>query len=283
MCGIAGLWAYNGGDDDEINRRVQAMLASIKHRGPDDMGIWTDHGAGVWLGHRRLAIIDLSPLGHQPMVSADGGLVVVFNGEIYNYAELRDELRARGMNFASNSDTEVLLAGYRAWGDRLVDHLVGMYAFAIWDVATRELFLARDRAGEKPLYYAAGPWGFAFASEVQALADLPNVNSGVDQDALALYLRYQYVPAPYSIYRGIRKLPPGHAMRVTAGGVTTWRYWDPAAIAAEPRVRIDEASAVTELEALLRTAVRGQMISDVPLGAFLSGGIRFNGHRQSDG
>ena len=273
MCGIAGIWLHKQAHLDDADNALGAMLNCLVHRGPDDVGVWTDRPAGVWLGHRRLAIIDLSPLGHQPMVSADGRLVIVFNGEIYNFTELRRELEAQGMRFSSNSDTEVLLAGYRVWRERVVDHLVGMYAFAIWDVSTAELFLARDRAGEKPLYYASGPWGFAFASELQALAELPNVSDEIDPDALSLYLRYQYVPAPYSIYKGARKLPPGHAMKVTPQRLTAWRYWDPVAVAAEPLLRISEEDALAELETRLRTAVRGQMISDVPLGAFLSGGI----------
>jgi asparagine synthase (glutamine-hydrolysing) len=272
VCGIAGLWTR----DENLEAAEQSlgdMLACIVHRGPDDHGVWADRDAGVVLGHRRLSIIDLSPLGHQPMLADDGRLAVVFNGEIYNFPELRRQLAARGVRFASRSDTEVLLYGYREWGEKVVDHLVGMFAFAIWDARTQEFFLARDRAGEKPLYYATGPWGFAFASEVTALAGLPEVDTEIDPDALALYLHYQYVPAPYSIYCGIRKLPPGHAMRVRGDQVTVWRYWDPAPLAAGPRLRIDDEEAVTELEAILRTAVRGQMLADVPLGAFLSGGI----------
>jgi len=252
---------------------MERMLAHLSHRGPDDAGTWLDRPAGVLLGHRRLAVIDISPLGHQPMVSDDGRLAIVFNGEIYNFPELRRELEAHGVRFRSTSDTEVLLYGYREWGEHVVDRLVGMYAFAIWDAATDRLFLARDRTGEKPLYYANGPWGFAFASEVAALTELPDVSDEIDQEALSLYLQYQYVPAPHSIYRGIRKLPPGHAMRVQNGRVTAWRYWDPVPLAAGPRLAIGEADATAQLESLLRTAVRGQMIADVPLGAFLSGGI----------
>jgi asparagine synthase (glutamine-hydrolysing) len=249
------------------------MLARLAHRGPDDAGVWSDERAGVLLGHRRLAVIDVSPLGHQPMVSDDGRMAIVFNGEIYNYLELRRELEQRGVRFASNSDTEVLLYGYREWGERVVDRLVGMYAFTIWDARSDRLFLARDRAGEKPLYYASGPWGFAFASEVGALTELPGVTDEIDSDALSLYLQYGYVPAPYSIYRGVRKLPPAHAMRVEDGRQAVWRYWDPVPIALAPRLSISEPDAVVELESLLRTAVRGQMLADVPLGAFLSGGI----------
>jgi len=252
---------------------LERMLTRLAHRGPDDAGIWTDPDRGAMLGHRRLSVIDLSPLGHQPMLSDDGRLAIVFNGEVYNFPELRRDLQSRGVRFVSDSDTEVLLYGYREWGEQVVDRLVGMYAFAIWDAKNDQLFLARDRAGEKPLYYANGTWGFAFASEVGALTELPDVNTEIDPEALSLYLQYQYVPAPYSIYRGARKLLPGHAMRVQRGCVETWRYWDPVPVAAGPRLVISKADATTELESLLRTAVRGQMIADVPLGAFLSGGI----------
>ena len=273
MCGIAGIRLSDSVGLDLAEERLERMLVRLAHRGPDDAGIWSDRPAGVLLGHRRLAVIDISPLGHQPMVSEDGRLAIVFNGEIYNYLELRRELERRGVRFASNCDTEVLLYGYREWGERVVDRLVGMYAFGIWDATSDRLFLARDRAGEKPLYYANGAWGFAFASEVGALTELPGVTDTIDSDAVSLYLQYQYVPAPYSIYRGVRKLPPGHAMRVEGGRATVWRYWDPVPFAQAPRLAITEADAVAELESLLRAAVRGQMIADVPLGAFLSGGI----------
>jgi asparagine synthase (glutamine-hydrolysing) len=273
MCGIAGLWYSGGAAGDSASWTLAAMIERLVHRGPDDHGVWSDPDAGVFLGHRRLSIIDLSPLGHQPMVTDDGQLVVVFNGEIYNFQELRRDLEARGASFVSKSDTEVLLLGYREWGAKVVDRLVGMFAFAIWDVRKNELFLARDRAGEKPLYYAMAPWGFAFASELSALADVPGLVTELDPDAIALYLHYQYVPAPHSIYRGIRKLSPGHAMRVSGGQAVSWRYWDPVAIAQQPRLDISESDAVAELTTLLTTAVRGQMIADVPLGAFLSGGI----------
>ena len=274
MCGIAGLWFSPGAVVDSAPGTLHAMVERLVHRGPDDHGVWIDADAGVFLGHRRLAIIDLSPLGHQPMITDDGQLTVVFNGEIYNFQELRRELEARGVRFASRSDTEVLLCGYREWGAKVVDKLVGMFAFAIWDARKEELFLARDRAGEKPLYYAMAPWGFAFASELSALADeVPGLGTELDPDAIALYLHYQYVPAPHSIYRGIRKLPPGHAMRVAGGRATIWRYWDPVTVAQRPRLDISEDDAITELSSLLRNAVRDQMIADVPLGAFLSGGI----------
>jgi asparagine synthase (glutamine-hydrolysing) len=225
------------------------------------------------LGHRRLAIIDLSALGHQPMLAADQRTAVVFNGEIYCFRELRRELEAHGVVFVSESDTEVLIEGFRRWGDGVVDRLVGMFAFAIWDAERRELFLARDRAGEKPLYYASGPWGFAFSSEIAGLTKLPGIDLGQHPDALAHYLHYQYIPAPLTVYRGIRKLPPAHAMRVGPSGLRTWRYWDPVPLAVGPRLEISEPDALAELERLLVQSVTGQMIADVPLGAFLSGGI----------
>jgi asparagine synthase (glutamine-hydrolysing) len=273
MCGIAGLWLRRPGPLDDAERMLESALTDMEHRGPDHGACWRDDGARVLLGHRRLAIIDLSPSGHQPMTSGDGAASVVFNGEIYNYRELRRELQQAGFACRSDSDTEVLLLGYRCWGERVLDRLVGMFAFAIWDRDRQKLFLARDRAGEKPLYYANGAWGFAFASEIGSLTRVPDVDTPIDRDALSLYLQYQYVPAPHSIYRGIRKVLPGHALTVSAGGIRTWRYWDPVPFAAGPRLAISMEEAVEQLDALLRTAVGGQMIADVPLGAFLSGGV----------
>jgi asparagine synthase (glutamine-hydrolysing) len=273
MCGIAGAWRFRPDASARAEESVAAILSTIVHRGPDDAGVWRAPGTDLVLGHRRLSIIDLSALGHQPMLSADRRTAVVFNGEIYCFRELRRELEAQGARFASESDTEVLLEGFRRWGDGVVDRLVGMFAFAIWDADRRELFLARDRAGEKPLYYASGAWGFAFSSEIAGLTKIPEVDLGQDPDALAMYLHYQYIPAPMTVYQGIRKLPPASAMRVGPGGLRTWRYWDPAPLAAGPRLEISEPEAVAELERLLVQSITGQMIADVPLGAFLSGGI----------
>lgn len=271
MCGIAGLYAQQKIGPAE--QWVRSMLSRLVHRGPDDEGVWADPAQGIVLGHRRLAIIDLSPAGHQPMLSDDGQVAITFNGEIYNFLELRVELEAHGATFQSRSDTEVLIKGYQHWGLGVLDHLVGMFAFALWDTGKRRLFLARDRVGEKPLYYAHTPHGVAFASEVGALSSVPWVDRGLDQEALALYLQYQYIPAPYSIYRGARKLPPAHAMLVENGEVKIWRYWDPVPLAMGPRLKLAEDEMLERLEGLLRQAIRGQMISDVPLGAFLSGGI----------
>jgi asparagine synthase (glutamine-hydrolysing) len=207
------------------------------------------------------------------MVLHEPTLAIAYNGEVYNHLELRRELEGQGARFRSGTDTEVLLHAYARWGTGMLDRLVGMFAFAIWDESKRELFLARDRAGEKPLYYAAHNSCFAFASEVQALASTPGITGAIDHEALALYLEYQYVPAPRSIYEGISKLPPAHAMTVRDGRLRVWRYWDPVTFALEPRLFIDERTARDELERLLRQAVSGQMVADVPLGAFLSGGI----------
>jgi asparagine synthase (glutamine-hydrolysing) len=273
MCGIAGWWSRRGGSWDDAEAWMRSALSDLAHRGPDDAGVWSERESGILLGHRRLSIIDLSPLGHQPMIAASGDAAIVFNGEIYNYRSLRHELAREGFAFRSDSDTEVLVNGYCRWGVSVLDRLVGMFAFAIWDRRAETLFLARDRAGEKPLYYAITPEGIAFASEIAPLAQLPGVDLRIDEAAVSLYLQYQYIPAPYSIYTGIRKLPAAHALSLTRARARSWRYWDPVPIATGPRLRIDVGDAVDELERLLRDAVTGQMMSDVPLGAFLSGGI----------
>lgn len=268
MCGIAGLWQKDAG-----NRHIEAMLASIWHRGPDNQGIWPNTSKQLYLGQQRLSIIDLSPGGHQPMLSETGRVAITYNGEIYNFQEIRQELEQSGINFRSSSDTEVLLNGYLFWGTEVLDKLVGMFAFAIWDEDKEQLFLARDRAGEKPLYYAHAGQQFAFASEIQALSKLDWVDTSLDDEGLLMYLRLQAVPAPYSIYKGIKKLAPAHAMLVTKAGSKIWRYWDPIHYLAKKPLDISESEALEELEKLIRTSVKGQMIADVPLGAFLSGGI----------
>jgi asparagine synthase (glutamine-hydrolysing) len=274
MCGIAGLWCKSQNCHQFRDQWLIAALHALSHRGPDHQGTWKDPTeANIVLGHRRLAVIDLTDSGNQPMVSEDGQVVITFNGEIYNFRELRKDLEAFGMAFHSLSDTEVIIKGYQRWGVGVLDRLVGMFAFALWDAKQQQLFLARDRIGEKPLYYAHTDQGFAFASEIQALAKLPWVDCRWDQEALALYLGLQYIPAPYSIYRGISKLPPAHAMIVRQGKTEVWRYWDPVALATGPRLSMDTREAAQQLEILLRQAVAGQMIADVPLGAFLSGGI----------
>ena len=282
MCGIIGFLQLKKPDFD-WRETLQQMSDVIAHRGPDDSGAWVDAEAGVGLGHRRLSIVDLSPEGHQPMTSADGRYVLVFNGEIYNFLPLRKELEALGHGFRGHSDTEVMLSAFTEWGvEAAIKRFVGMFAFALWDRRERVLHLVRDRAGEKPLYYGWMGETLLFGSELKALRAHPNWQGEVDREALALLMRYLYIPAPYSIYRGIYKLLPGTILTIPLaacshrGKPEPQPYWDP--IEAAQKARADKFTgtaeeAETELEAVLRETIRGQMIADVPLGAFLSGGI----------
>jgi asparagine synthase (glutamine-hydrolysing) len=265
MCGIAGLWASGGPDRDALARMTDALA----HRGPDADGAFVD--GPVALGHRRLSVIDLAG-SPQPMTSVDGRATIVFNGEIYNFRELREELRALGQRFATDGDTEVILAGWRAWGDGVLSRLSGMFAFALWDRDARTLLLARDHLGVKPLHYrldARG--GLAFASELKALAHAPGFAREVDLDAIGLYLEAQYVPAPRTVWRGVAKLPAAHAMRIDADGrASVWRYWSPTWT---PKPALSDDEAVDALERELSRSVASMLVADVPLGAFLSGGI----------
>jgi asparagine synthase (glutamine-hydrolysing) len=285
MCGIAGCWEPEGAPRDTLAARARAMADSLLHRGPDTDGVWVDERAGVALGFRRLAILDLSPQGHQPMRSADGRYVIVFNGEIYNYLTLRASLEEEGHapTWRGHSDTEVMLAAFCAWGvERTLERLVGMFAFALWDSQERTLHLARDRLGEKPLYYGWAGNAFVFGSELKALRAHPGFRREVDREALALYLRYGYVPTPWSIYRGVRKLPPAAHLALSADELARradpaptpyWSVEDSARSGLTHPFEGDDDAAASVLDALLRDAVAGQMIADVPLGAFLSGGI----------
>lgn len=281
MCGLTGFLQPAGFDAASAAAQVMAMADRIRHRGPDDSGAWTDAEAGIALGHRRLSILDLSAAGHQPMLSASGRWVIAYNGEIYNHLELRRTLEAEGAAPAwrGHSDTETLLAAIEAWGvDVALKQSVGMFAFAAWDRAERTLWLARDRIGEKPLYYGWQGGVFLFGSELKALRAHPAFAAGVDRGALALLLRHNYVPAPYSIHEGIRKLPPGTWLRLAPGqrDPQPVPYWSLADVAergmAEAFTGSDD-EAVEALQRILGNAVRGQMVADVPLGALLSGGI----------
>jgi asparagine synthase (glutamine-hydrolysing) len=279
VCGIAGVLK------EKPDRAVVIrMTRALAHRGPDDEGIWVDAEAGIAFGHRRLSIVDLSPAGHQPMHSASGRFVITLNGEIYNYEDLRRELAAQGrrVDWRGHSDTEVLLACFDAWGiAATLKRASGMFAFAAWDKQERTLTLARDRLGEKPLYYGRqhGPESpFLFASELKALRQHPDFDAEIDREALGLFTRYLDVPAPLSIYRGIRKLPAGTMLTVRrgAGEPVIDEYWSGAAVArsgvSDP-TRLDGEAATDALEQVLDRAVGRQMMADVPLGAFLSGGV----------
>jgi asparagine synthase (glutamine-hydrolysing) len=281
MCGIVGLLDRRAETPEATLRaNVAAMADTLAHRGPDGSGIWVDAQAGVALGHRRLAIIDLSPSGQQPMISADDRYVISYNGEVFNFRELRAELEAAGRHFRGSSDTEVIVEACAAWGlATTVQKLIGMFAFALWDRRDRSLSLVRDRLGIKPLYYRADGRSLMFGSELKALRACPGWRPELDRDALAAYLRAAYVPAPQTIYRGVRKLMPGTILTLGhAGEPEINSFWDLrqvsiAGLEAARGDRRDPAEAVAELDALLRDAVRRRMIADVPLGAFLSGGI----------
>lgn len=281
MCGIAGLLDAKGGGRPDLRTSLERMTAAIVHRGPDDEGYWSDPSMGVGLGHRRLSIVDLSPAGHQPMESACGRFVLAFNGEIYNFGELRQEIERSGAvdRWRGHSDTEVLLAAFRKWGVRdALERCVGVFAFGLWDREERTLTLARDRLGEKPLYYGWIGESFAFASDLAALRRHPRWQGEVDRDSLALLLRHNYIPAPYSIFRNVFKLRPGCLLRLGYGSrdFAIEPYWDASSVIArvqQCRFAGSAEDAVDRLEALMRQSLSGQMIADVPLGAFLSGGV----------
>ena len=290
MCGIAGLWTRGTCRADD----ARAMATALRHRGPDDAGVWCDPDAGVALSHRRLSIIDLSSAGHQPMASPNGRHVLSFNGEIYNHLDLRRDLeRAGESDWRGDSDTETLIRGIARWGlDETLRRAVGMFALALWDRQDRVLSLARDRIGEKPLFYGWSRDGLMFGSELKALFALPGLERRVDEQSLALYLRHNFVPAPRSILRHVYKVEPGVIMAVRAaalaqppagapsadGAVTTGiecrRYWSLSDIVTAPQdTAMTADDAVGQLEARLEQAVGLQLAADVPVGAFLSGGV----------
>ncbi len=276
MCGIVGFWNPSQPSTDQLWQTIQRMSDTLWYRGPDDEGHWIDAEIGIALGHRRLAIVDVSPEGHQPMLSADGRYVIVFNGEIYNFLELRRHL---DYCFRSHSDTEVMLASIVEWGlDAALRRFNGMFAFALWDRQERVLHLGRDRIGEKPLYYTRVGKTFLFASELKAIRRYPDFNPEINRDALALYLRYNYIPAPYSIYQGVYKLPPASILTLHSASdiVEPVAYWSLKSVAeagmAHPFTG-SEADAIAQLDILLRDAVSLRMVADVSLGAFLSGGV----------
>ena len=267
MCGIVGRVALGGIDRATLEPRLRAAIERLRPRGPDSQGQWSD--ARCALGHTRLAIVDLSPAGAQPMVRA--GLAINYNGEIYNFPKLREELKALGHQFVGHSDTEVLLEGWREWGAALLPRLHGMFAFAIWDSVAGELVLARDRFGKKPLLYRANGEGLDFASELVALQRLWGSAGSIDHTALRLYFALGYLPEPWSILDGVRKLPAGHLACFSRKGLRLERWYDLAA--ARPAPYRDEAAAIADLRERLDKAVSARLVADVPVGAFLSGGI----------
>jgi asparagine synthase (glutamine-hydrolysing) len=278
MCGIAGVLTSAGSARELLERNATAMADSIAHRGPDDHGLWSDPEAGIALTHRRLSIVDLSPAGHQPMTSADGRFIIVFNGEIYNFQDLRPELETRGIHFRGHSDTEVMLEAFAAYGiAATLKRLIGMFAIAVWDRRDRTLTLVRDRLGIKPLYWAKQGDLFLFGSELKALRAHPGWTPHIDRGAVASYMRHNAIPAPHSIYQGVNKLEPGCILTLPwQSEPRIEKYWDARAVAraglTDP-LRLDDQEMTNQLEALLLDSVRRRMVADVPVGAFLSGGI----------
>ena len=270
VCGITGIVARGGVGRCEW---LESAAAALRHRGPDAGGLWRSADGRAAFAHRRLSVIDLGPSGDQPMQDAAGRASIVFNGEIYNYRELRAELLARGCAFRSQSDTEVILAAYGEWGADCLSRLEGMFAFALYDNDSGSLFMARDRAGEKPLYYRERGDALSFASELKALMTDPGEQRHIDAEALDCYLYMGFAPGERCILRGCRKLPPAHALLFDAarGGLRVWRYWQPPEPAAVAPPGSGEL--VAELERLLAAAVRRQMVADVPVGVLLSGGV----------
>jgi asparagine synthase (glutamine-hydrolysing) len=278
MCGIAGFLATGSVSSIGLSDISAGMSAALQHRGPDDEGNWIDAESGVALVHRRLAIVDLTAAGHQPMTSADGRYIIVYNGEIYNFLELRPELEARGVVFRGHSDTEVMLEAFAAFGiAATVKRLIGMFAISVWDRRERTLTLVRDRLGIKPLYWGKFGGLFIYGSELKALRACPGWEPRIDRRAVASYMRHSNVPGPHTIYQGVNQLTPGSILTLPwRGEPTIERYWDAREVVQSGirnPVAGSDAELTDRLEALLTDAVQRRMIADVPLGAFLSGGV----------
>lgn len=280
MCGISGfVERRRDRSSAELRSTATHMAATLYHRGPDDDGVWSDERYGVGLGFQRLSIIDLTAAGHQPMVSTDGKVVIVFNGELYNHRELRQQLERVGARFRGHADSEVLVEAIARWGLRsTLDRANGMFGFAAWNRGTATLSLARDRFGEKPLYYALTDRSFLFGSELKALRGHPDMPQDIDRGALALFLRHGYVPSPYAIHSGVRKVCPGSVVHLDADAwvVRDSRYWSALQVASEGMATsepLENDSAVDALSDALSRSVKLRMLADVPVGAFLSGGI----------
>ena len=293
MCGITGI--FGNLRKDELAISVQKMSSTLTHRGPDDAGTWINEESGIAFGHQRLSIVDLSSVGHQPMMSPCGRFSVIFNGEIYNHLQLRDKLNASAykQSWKGHSDTETLVSAFSQWGiEKTLDQLVGMFAIAVWDLKVKKLYLIRDRFGEKPLYYGWSNGVFLFGSELKALRSYKGFNNKIDRNVLSLYMQYMYVPSPYSIFKDVYKLDPGCILKIDdsgrsqppkqitssmfdAKGVCVKQWYSLSGIAKNSQNNLieDESEAIDLLEKTLLESVQSQLISDVPLGAFLSGGI----------
>jgi asparagine synthase (glutamine-hydrolysing) len=284
VCGIAGYWDFAAAKQSfELIQTGQRMAGALRHRGPDDGGVWVDQRAGIVLGHRRLAVVDLSDTGHQPMISSSGRYTLVFNGEIYNFRELRSRLLSGGgsaMRFRGTSDSEVMLACFEEWGlEKALESFEGMFAFALWDGVERRLHLACDRAGEKPVYFARRPGAFLFGSELKALHASGKFALEVDIDSLCAYFRYGYVPHPRTIYKAVNKLSPGCFITTTAvdrSSPAERPYWTANDVACNGKscsFSGTTSEAIDELERVLQDSIKSRMLADVPIGAFLSGGV----------
>jgi asparagine synthase (glutamine-hydrolysing) len=273
MCGIVGFVSRKA--FNELHEDLPAATASLAHRGPDDSGIFLNAEQGVGLGHRRLSIIDLTAAGHQPMTSDNGRLHIVFNGEIYNYREIRKTLEGFGDKFHSATDTEVILKSYQRWGSQCLERFIGMFAIAIWDQNAQSLFLARDRLGIKPLFYYVNHGIFLFASELKALMAFQSFPRVLDHEAISLFLHYQYIPAPRTVFTDTRKLEPGHHITLNGKSLNKRQWWDTAVNDTVESIQFPmvEKNAILRLDELLTQAVSDRLISDVPLGALLSGGV----------
>jgi asparagine synthase (glutamine-hydrolysing) len=279
MCGLTGYWQKPGPGAAEMKDLTARMTATLRHRGPNDHGLWCDPAAAIALGHTRLSILDLSAEGHQPMATPDGRFTIAYNGEVYNFEEMRAELESAGHRFRGHCDTEVILHAIQAWGiEQALTRFVGMFAFALWDSRERALFLARDRLGIKPLYWGVQSGTLIFGSELKSCRLHPSFRAQIDRDALALYLRHNYIPEPHSIFQGFHKLPPGCWARFHSPSLPPeiHRFWDVRKVAKaglQSPFRGTDDEILDGLDGLLRDAVRMRMLADVPLGAFLSGGV----------
>ncbi len=281
MCGLAGFFGFNANSTEDLSHYAKKMADSIYHRGPNDSGLWVDRNAQIALSHRRLSILDVSTAGKQPMLSSNGRYVIAYNGEVYNFTEIKQDLTNEGYTFHSHSDTEVVVNAIEAWGLlAATERFNGIFAFAVWDRKKDELHLVRDRVGVKPLYYARTSNGWAFASELKALKLAPGFNADISREAIGLFTRYGYIPSPWTIYLSANKLEPGRILTLTSPSTTpqTSQYWSCGeALSNGIRNRnveqFSEQEATAQLDNLLQDAVQQQMVSDVELGAFLSGGI----------